>query len=167
MKSVIILLLVFLTGCSSLKSRQKGLSVSVLLADTSERVSVNVLREFNDNEYVKAKKALKFLNTLFPDLFYTNLPALFWMESEVFDGLTITPRIGPKYVLIDTDFQFDESKFNSNNYNYFKLAAILGHEVIGHAERGLDEKATRELIDKRIIDILYNYTELIEKAKIE
>lgn len=167
MKSVIILLLVFLTGCFSLKDKRVNSKVSVVLADTSERVSVNVLREFNNSEYVKAKKALKFLNTLFPDLFYANLPALFWMESKVFDGLTVTPRIGPKYILIDTDFQFDESKFKSNNYNYFKLAAILGHEVIGHAERGLDEKTTRELIDKRIIDILHNYPELIEKAKIE
>lgn len=166
MKSVIILLLVFLTGCFSLKDKRVSSKVSVVLADTSERVSANVLREFNDSEYVKAKKALKFLNTLFPDLLYTNLPALFWMKSEIFDGLTITPRIGPKYILIDTDFQFDEEKLKSN-YNYFKFAAILGHEVIGHAERGLDEKDTRELVDKRIIDILHNYPELIEKVKIE
>jgi hypothetical protein len=66
------------------------------------------------------------------------------MESKEFDGLTILGK--HKFILISSDFQFK----GENVVDYFKLAAIIGHEQ-SHCEQGLNEKEVRELVDNRII----------------
>lgn len=161
-------------GCSTLKPSEEGKSkedssvtLFVSIPDAKDRVPVKLIREFNSLEYHKAQKALQFISKLVPDLTYTNLPTLFWMDSKVFDGLTITPRVGPKYVLIDNYFQFKEQDFKRNNFNYFKFGAILAHEVIGHGERGLNESEVKKLVDDRLLNILFFNPTIIEKTLFE
>lgn len=168
-KSIVtFLILTLCLGCQTRKQSKTDSSVilSVKVPDSPKNVPVKLIREFNSLEYHKAQKALSFIEKLIPDLTYTNLPTLFWMDSKVFDGLTITPRVGPKYILIDKEFQFNEQDFKRNNFNYFKFGAILAHEVIGHGERGLNEPEVKKLVDDRLLNILFFNPSAIEKTDI-
>lgn len=155
---------IFLLLCSCQTQKSTNYSkVKILVATKDgtglELVEVKKLGEFNNLDYKHVKKALRLSEHLFSDLVFSNSPPakLYWMDSPVFDGLTITPKSitnagGSKYILIDKTFQI--TRESPGRWEYFKLAAILNHEF-GHRERNMTEIEVKKYIDARFIQIMF------------